>query len=187
MVKVAAAVEVVAGILCSGGLGLPWLVCHLVVGADTVNADAPLAAVPFLFGEIIPACDTVAVVHHHVSDDACAFFFICCDHRTQLLFRAESRFMVCEPILRHIAHIACAAAPGRIRDPYQTEVFADFIGLAFKVCPLRIVIGIPEETLEHYALVVFGPCVIPGIRSSCAERGGTQSESSLAKEVHGKV
>ena len=108
MVQVAAAVEIITGIVGTGRLDLPGSIGKLVIAADSLRTDMPGLAVPLFCREVGPVCYSVTVVDDHVGDKAHAFLLVGVDHVAQLGLRAERRVVIGEPVLRHISHVLVA-------------------------------------------------------------------------------
>ncbi len=104
MVKVAAAVKVVAGVVCAGRLRHTSLVGKLVILADGVKTEFVSFSIVSLCREVIPVGGAVAVVDHHVFDNAGAELLECGNHRAQLRLVAKRRVKVAEPVDRVVAH-----------------------------------------------------------------------------------
>ena len=120
VVKVAAAVEIVACVRISCRFRLSGCIRHFVVAAYPFETDAPRLAVPFLHREIIPVGDAVTVVYDHIGDKSRPFALEGLNHREKLLLCSESGIMVCKPILGHITHPVAFAG---IWNPDKFEIF----------------------------------------------------------------
>lgn len=112
---------------------------------------------PCLGGEVAPVGISVLVVDDNVGDGAQSLALEGADHRFQLVGGAESTLLV-EPPDVGISHlIREAVAVSALRNPYEVEVLCQRVGLRCEVCPLRVLIAVPVERLEHHAAIVGWP------------------------------
>ena len=170
VVEVAHAVPALAGVVVrarlmavSGGL---------VVGDDVLIGQLVGHPVVGLLGEVCPRADVAPVVDHHVGDGADAPVLEGLDQLAQLGLGAERAVVVLKPVQVVVSH-RLAAAVAALWQPHEVERAADVVGLLLEGGPLRVVVRVPVESLQHHAGVVGGPplCVHGGGGEGGDEQG----------------
>ena len=161
VVEVACTAEVVAGVVVHSHLiALRGGVAAIVVLADVSTGHGVGLSVErvFLGGEVGPVGGTVAVVDDHVHDEARTLLLEGLDHVEQLLRLAE-RAVVIVVVHGVVAHALRLLAVARVGHPDKVEILGQLVGLSREVGPLRVVVGVPVESLEHHAAVVGRPAL----------------------------
>ena len=135
------------------GFGLGCAI--VIVGYDVGREHLIGLSVPCFSREGKPTC-CVAVINDNIGDGENVLLLERADHCLQFICRTERRVLV-EIIIRVVAHRRAVEAFSALRNPHQVEISAEIIGLLGESCPLRFVERVPEEALEHHAIIVCWP------------------------------
>ena len=137
-------------------VGLCLCLAVIVVSANVGRPHRVGHTLVRLRREPEPAVVALAVVNHHVGDGFDAILPIGIYEVAQLLLIAERAVVVLEPVQVVVAHRR-ASAIAALGQPHQVERTAQLVSLRLQHRPLRVVKGVPVETLQHDAAILCRP------------------------------